>query len=97
MVSQLVRFFASNNVTVQGLRIENSPQFHLKFDGCEQVRIDGLFISSPALSPNTDGVHVENTSSVQIYNSRINNGAQRKYNGRKQPPTTIYILLSPDP
>ncbi|XP_003565732.2 polygalacturonase At1g48100 [Brachypodium distachyon] len=70
----LVRFFASNNVTVQGLRIENSPQFHLKFDGCEQVRIDGLFISSPALSPNTDGVHVENTSSVQIYNSRINNG-----------------------
>ncbi|KAM0921851.1 hypothetical protein ACQ4PT_006570 [Festuca glaucescens] len=68
----LIRFFVSNNVSVQGLRIENSPQFHLKFDNCNQVRVDGLFISSPA--PNTDGIHVENTKSVQILNSRINNG-----------------------
>jgi polygalacturonase len=73
--SQLIRFFVSNNVSVQGLRIENSPQFHLKFDNCDQVRVDGLFISSPAFSPNTDGIHVENTKSVQKYNSRINNGA----------------------
>jgi polygalacturonase len=73
--SQLIRFFVSNNVSVQGLRIENSPQFHLKFDSCNQVRVDGLFISSPAFSPNTDGIHVENTKSVQIHNSRINNGA----------------------
>ncbi|XP_047057318.1 polygalacturonase At1g48100-like [Lolium rigidum] len=70
----LIRFFVSNNVSVQGLRIENSPQFHLKFDNCDQVRVDGLFISSPAFSPNTDGIHVENTKSVQIHNSRINNG-----------------------
>ncbi|AQK91442.1 polygalacturonase At1g48100 [Zea mays] len=70
----LVRFFLSNDVTVRGLRIENSPQFHLKFDDCERVRVDGLFVRSPAFSPNTDGVHVENTTSVQILNSRIYNG-----------------------
>ncbi|KXG32428.1 polygalacturonase At1g48100 isoform X2 [Sorghum bicolor] len=70
----LIRFFLSNDVTVCGLRIENSPQFHLRFDDCERVRVDGLFVSSPASSPNTDGVHVENTTSVQILNSRIYNG-----------------------
>jgi len=71
---QLLRFFLSNDVAVRGLRIENSPQFHLKFDDCERVRVHGLFVSSPAFSPNTDGVHVENTTSVQILNSRIYNG-----------------------
>ncbi|OEL14705.1 Polygalacturonase [Dichanthelium oligosanthes] len=70
----LVRFFLSNDVTVRGLRIENSPQFHLKFDGCARVSVDGLFVSSPAFSPNTDGVHVENTTAVQILHSRIYNG-----------------------
>ena len=64
----------SNDVTVCGLRIENSPQLHLRFDDCERVRVDGLFVSSPVSSPNTDGVHVENTTSVQILNSRIYNG-----------------------
>nr|CAB3477091.1 unnamed protein product [Digitaria exilis] len=70
----LIRFFLSNDVTVRGLRIENSPQFHLKFDACARVLVDGLFVSSPAFSPNTDGVHVENTTDVQILNSRIYNG-----------------------
>ncbi|CAL4963836.1 unnamed protein product [Urochloa decumbens] len=70
----LIRFFASNDVAVRGLRIENSPQFHLKFDGCARVTVDGLSVSSPASSPNTDGVHVENTTAVQILNSRIYNG-----------------------
>ncbi|WVZ71306.1 hypothetical protein U9M48_019904 [Paspalum notatum var. saurae] len=70
----LLRFFLSDDVTVRDLRIENSPQFHLKFDGCRRVRVDGLVVSSPAFSPNTDGVHVENTTSVHILNSRIYNG-----------------------
>ncbi|CAL4956882.1 unnamed protein product [Urochloa decumbens] len=70
----LIRFFASNDVAVRGVRIENSPQFHLKFDGCAGVTVDGLSVSSPASSPNTDGVHVENTTAVQILNSRIYNG-----------------------
>ncbi|URE27667.1 Glycosyl hydrolases family 28 [Musa troglodytarum] len=70
----LIRFFMSYNLTVRGLRIENSPQFHVKFDGCEGVHIEDLSIRSPALSPNTDGIHIENTKSVSIYNSVISNG-----------------------
>ncbi|XP_043726193.1 polygalacturonase At1g48100-like [Telopea speciosissima] len=70
----LIRFFLSSNLMVNTLRIQNSPQFHMKFDGCEGVLIEQLSISSPALSPNTDGIHIENTKSVAIFESDIANG-----------------------
>ena len=71
---QMIRFFMSSNLVVSGIRIQNSPQFHMKFDGCEGVLIEKLSISTPKLSPNTDGIHIENTKSVGIYNSMISNG-----------------------
>ena len=64
----------SSNLVVSGLRIQNSPQFHMKFDGCEGVLIERLSIYSPRLSPNTDGIHIENTKSVGIYNTMVSNG-----------------------
>ncbi|XP_023547908.1 polygalacturonase At1g48100-like isoform X2 [Cucurbita pepo subsp. pepo] len=70
----LIRFFMSTNLAVNGLRIQNSPQFHIKFDGCEDVLIQKLSISSPKLSPNTDGIHIQDTKGVGIYNSIISNG-----------------------
>ncbi|KAF7837663.1 polygalacturonase [Senna tora] len=70
----MIRFFMSSNLMVSGLKIQNSPQFHMKFDGCQGVMIDKLSISSPKLSPNTDGIHIENSQSVGIYNSMIANG-----------------------
>lgn len=69
-----IRFFGSTNLTVRGLRIINSPQFHIRIDSCQNVNVDSLVIKSPANSPNTDGIHVENTNDVTIYNSVISNG-----------------------
>ncbi|KNA19601.1 hypothetical protein SOVF_059980 [Spinacia oleracea] len=69
-----LRFFESSNLTVKGLRIQNSPQFHFRFDVCHTVHIESIHITAPALSPNTDGIHIENTNNVQIYNSFIFNG-----------------------
>ncbi|KAL0371579.1 UNVERIFIED_CONTAM: Polygalacturonase [Sesamum angustifolium] len=69
-----IRFFMSNNLTVQGLKIRNSPQFHFRFDNCRNVHIESIHITAPALSPNTDGIHIENTNNVEIYNSVISNG-----------------------
>ncbi|KAJ8899008.1 hypothetical protein K2173_008831 [Erythroxylum novogranatense] len=69
-----VRFFMSSNLTVQALRIKNSPQFHFRFDGCRNVHLESIHITAPALSPNTDGIHIENTNGVGIYNSVISNG-----------------------
>ncbi|PWZ12201.1 Polygalacturonase [Zea mays] len=69
-----LRFFMTNNVTVQGLKVQNSPEFHIRFDSCRGVVASGLSISSPALSPNTDGIHVENTEDVLITNTAVSNG-----------------------
>lgn len=71
---QAIKFFMSSNLTVQGLKIKNSPQFHFRFDNCRNVHIESISISAPARSPNTDGIHIENTNDVQIYNSVISNG-----------------------
>lgn len=69
-----IRFFMSSNLTVQELKIKNSPQFHFRFDNCQDVHLDSLFIKAPALSPNTDGIHIENTTDVTIYNSVVSVG-----------------------
>lgn len=71
---QAIRFFMSSNLTIKGLKIKNSPQFHFRFDACHGVRVESLTIKAPAQSPNTDGIHIENTNNVQIYNSIISNG-----------------------
>nr|KYP62543.1 Polygalacturonase At1g48100 family [Cajanus cajan] len=70
----MIRFFMSSNLVLSGVKIQNSPMFHVKFDGCQGVIIDKLSISSPKLSPNTDGIHLGNTKGVGIYNSMISNG-----------------------
>ncbi|GMG99799.1 hypothetical protein Nepgr_001639 [Nepenthes gracilis] len=69
-----IRFFSNFNLTVQGIEVTNSPQFHLRFDYCQDVHINSLNIKSPAQSPNTDGIHVENTREARIYNSIISSG-----------------------
>ncbi|CAN1353124.1 Polygalacturonase At1g48100 [Linum perenne] len=69
-----IRFFMSSNLTVQGIRIKDSPQFNFRFDNCKNVHIESIHIMAPALSPNTDGIHIENTNGVGIYNSIVSNG-----------------------
>ncbi|KAL4564623.1 hypothetical protein LXL04_028690 [Taraxacum kok-saghyz] len=69
-----IRFFMSTDITVKGIKVKNSPQFNFRFDGCHGVYIDSLNIKAPSLSPNTDGIHIENTNDVKIYNSLISNG-----------------------
>lgn len=71
---QAIRFFMSSNLRVQGLEVKNSPQFHFKFDNCQNVLIESLTIKSPALSPNTDGIHIQNSNNVKIYNLLVANG-----------------------
>lgn len=69
-----IRFYGSSSLTLQGLKFINSPEFHIRFDNCQTVHVDSLVIKSPGNSPNTDGIHVENTNDVTIHNSAISNG-----------------------
>ncbi|GLU03116.1 hypothetical protein SLE2022_203330 [Rubroshorea leprosula] len=69
-----IRFYASYNVTVRGIEITNSPQCHLKFDSSSGIKVDNVTISSPESSPNTDGIHLQNTQDVEIKYSNIGCG-----------------------
>ncbi|KAK4764405.1 hypothetical protein SAY87_013843 [Trapa incisa] len=61
-----LRFYGSFNVTVTGITIRNSPQCHLKFDNCIGVAVHDMAVSSPGDSPNTDGIHLQNSKDVLI-------------------------------
>ncbi|PIA24808.1 hypothetical protein AQUCO_24200002v1 [Aquilegia coerulea] len=69
-----LRFYESYNVTVRDIKIINSPLCHLKFDDSGSINIDNITISSPADSPNTDGIHFQNTKDVEIQHSNIGCG-----------------------
>ncbi|KZV17818.1 Pectin lyase-like superfamily protein [Dorcoceras hygrometricum] len=66
-----LRFYGSFNVTVTGITIQNSPQCHLKFDNCMGVAVYNLSVWSPGDSPNTDGIHLQNSKDVLIRSSNI--------------------------
>ncbi|XP_040955582.1 polygalacturonase At1g48100 isoform X2 [Gossypium hirsutum] len=66
-----LRFYGSFNVTVTGITIQNSPQCHLKFDNCKGVVVHDITVSSPGDSPNTDGIHLQNSNDVLIHSSDL--------------------------
>ncbi|KAK1297804.1 hypothetical protein QJS10_CPB14g00086 [Acorus calamus] len=74
-----LRFYQSYNVTVRDIKIIDSPQCHLKFDSSRVIKVQNITIVSPGDSPNTDGVHLQNTHDVEIWNSSI--GCGKKFNG----------------
>lgn len=66
-----LRFYGSDGVTVTGITIQNSQQTHLKFDSCTNVQVFDITVSSPGDSPNTDGIHLQNSQNVVIYSSTL--------------------------
>lgn len=73
-IMQALRFYSSYDVTVRDIRIINSPQCHLKFDSSGGIKVNNITISSPENSPNTDGIHLQNTQNVEIHHSTISCG-----------------------
>lgn len=71
---QALRFYGSNSITVRDITITNSPLCHLKFDNSIGVQVHNVTISSPEDSPNTDGIHLQNSRDVEIHHSNIGCG-----------------------
>ncbi|KAG2317982.1 hypothetical protein Bca52824_021104 [Brassica carinata] len=67
-------FDHSNNITINGLKSINSQKFHIVIDESNNVNIHGVEVSADADSPNTDGIHIDKSHSVNITNSRIGTG-----------------------
>lgn len=68
---QALRFYGSFNVTVTGIIIQNSQQCHLKFDNCIGVTVYDMSVQSPGDSPNTDGIHLQNSKNVLIHGTKL--------------------------
>ncbi|XP_077217798.1 polygalacturonase At1g48100-like [Tasmannia lanceolata] len=73
-LNKAVRFYSSYSITIRDIRIQNSPLCHLKFDNCAGVKVSNLTISSPGDSPNTDGIHIQNSQEVEVQYSSISCG-----------------------
>lgn len=67
-------FFSSTNIIVRNIKSINSKRFHIAFVGCNKVQAKGLKIQAPGDSPNTDGIHVEQSSNVKIISVNIGTG-----------------------
>ncbi|GLT92808.1 hypothetical protein SLE2022_106240 [Rubroshorea leprosula] len=67
-------FTNSKNVVVNGLTSLNSQLYHIVFNGCQNVTMQGLRLSAAGTSPNTDGIHVQFSTDVTILNSRVGTG-----------------------
>ncbi|WCJ21842.1 Pectin lyase-like superfamily protein [Euphorbia peplus] len=67
-------FSNSTNIVVSGLTSLNSQIFHVVFNGCNNVHVNGVTISASGQSPNTDGIHVQLSTGVTILNSKIRTG-----------------------
>jgi polygalacturonase len=59
---------------INGITVRNAPNGHITMKAASHVTIDKITISSPADSPNTDGIDVWSSSSVSITNSTIDCG-----------------------
>ncbi|KAF7851384.1 hypothetical protein BT93_L4055 [Corymbia citriodora subsp. variegata] len=64
----------SQNILVSGLTSLNSQMFHIVINGCQNVKMQGMKVSAPGNSPNTDGIHIGASTGFTILNSKIGTG-----------------------
>ncbi|CAN6332230.1 unnamed protein product [Urochloa humidicola] len=69
-----VHFEECRGVSVQGVTLQNGQQFHLTFTRCSDVKASFLRVIAPPDSPNTDGVHLNDSSHVHITDNLISTG-----------------------
>ncbi|XP_006655543.1 probable polygalacturonase At1g80170 isoform X1 [Oryza brachyantha] len=69
-----LQFEECRGVSVQGITMQNGPQFHLMFTRCTGVKASFLRVVAPEDSPNTDGIHLNDTSHVHIMDNLISTG-----------------------
>ncbi|XP_073001547.1 exopolygalacturonase-like [Typha latifolia] len=62
------------NATIQGITSLDSKSFHMIIFESRNIRVDDVKIKAPETSPNTDGIHIEGSSNVNVTRSVIGTG-----------------------
>ncbi|KAL8142416.1 hypothetical protein V2J09_015448 [Rumex salicifolius] len=65
---------SSSAIKVNGLTIQNSQQMHFVISNSDSVRVYNVKVSAPGDSPNTDGIHISESTNVVLQNCRIGTG-----------------------
>ncbi|XP_072987319.1 probable polygalacturonase At3g15720 [Typha latifolia] len=70
----MIKLIGCTDLQLSNLTFTNSPQMHVTIDDGLRINATYLQITSPATSPNTDGIHVEHSQHVEIGYSVIGTG-----------------------
>ncbi|KAK3016692.1 hypothetical protein RJ639_007097 [Escallonia herrerae] len=73
-VASALTFNRCNGLRLNGLTHINSPRSHITITHCNGAVISNLCIVAPETSPNTDGIDISGSTSVQVRNSYIGTG-----------------------
>ncbi|WCJ34323.1 Pectin lyase-like superfamily protein [Euphorbia peplus] len=64
----------SENIRIESLNFKDSPQMHVAFERSNMVYASNLTINAPWDSPNTDGIHLQHATNINIRDSIIKTG-----------------------
>ncbi|PON68110.1 Glycoside hydrolase [Trema orientale] len=67
-------FTYSNDIKIIGLMSLNSQMFHIVINHCQNVEMRGVKVIASGNSPNTDGIHVQLSRNVALFNSSVKTG-----------------------
>jgi polygalacturonase len=71
---RMIELLRCTNVRLAGVTCRNSPSWTIHPLVCDNVVVDGITITNPPDSPNTDGINPEACSNVRIANCHIDVG-----------------------
>lgn len=71
---QSLTFNWVNEGEIKGLTSINSQLMHVVINSCKNVKVSNVKIVAPALSPNTDGIHIQSSTGVTVTNAVIKTG-----------------------
>ncbi|XP_042518625.1 polygalacturonase-like [Macadamia integrifolia] len=67
-------FFGSKDVKIQNLTSNDAKLYHIVIHSSLNVTVEGGRIEAPGDSPNTDGIHVQNSTQVRVDGTTIMTG-----------------------
>jgi hypothetical protein len=73
---QALTIDTSSAIVVKGLTIKNSQQMHFVIARSDSVRVSRVLVSAPGDSPNTDGIHITESTNVVLQDCKIGTGSQ---------------------
>ncbi|KAF3431246.1 hypothetical protein FNV43_RR25976 [Rhamnella rubrinervis] len=65
---------SSQAIKIKGITIQNSQQMHFVISRSHSVRVYGVQVTAPGDSPNTDGIHITQSTDVILQDCKIGTG-----------------------